>query len=392
MIVTHFKITQCPEDGGTELAARVEEAGRVGRALLHFPGGIPTGGPGNDCRMIDWLRTLCRRVIVTVRADITTPDPVETLLRAGVSTVVVEEATPPEALSRMPRERTIVAIDPDQYPPDADIDVTTRQLMDRMCTLSPWVSGFMLEPRWTGDQIDLIPMDTVRAIRAAAGNLLWARHPDLTADDAPIFDELGIDAIVDGPDLNLYAESFVRLLKFNRGVIPTVVTDSFGQVLRVAWSSPETVFRTVAGGTTEYCDQAGRPDLRGTGVGRLVRANPDVPRTGLLYVVSPESDGAAAPISDFPIRGSEFGLPRLFEIIRGLKERPRPGSYTSFLFEREDRIPRKLNEEIRELLEADTRDEIAWEAADVLFFLFAYLAGTEVPLDDVVAELLGRKQ
>ncbi len=387
MIVTHFKITECPDDKGAELAARIEEAGRVGRALLDFPGGLP----GDECRTIDWLRSVCRRVIVTVRADISSPDPVERLLRAGVSTVVVEDSTPPETLSRMPRDRTILALDPARYPADADMDETVRSILERMRSLSPWVSGFMIEPRWTGDQIDAIPMDTVRAIRAAAGGALWARHPDLTADDAPVFDELGIDAIVDGPDLNLYAESFVRLLKFHRGVMPTVVTDVTGQVLRAAWSSPATIAHTILNGVAEYCDQSGRPDHRGIGVGRLVRANPDVNRTALLYVVAVDADGAA-PLSEFPVRGYEFGLPRLFEIIKGLKERPRPGSYTSFLFEREDRIPRKLNEEVRELLEAGTRDEIAWEAADVLFFLFAYLAGTDVPLDDVVAELLGRKQ
>lgn len=389
MIVTHFTVTECPADGGVELAARIEEAGRVGRALLQFPGGLPAG----DCQTINWLRSLCRRVVVTVRADITTPDPVERLLRAGVSTVVVEESTPPETLSRMPRERTIVALDPTQYPAIEDVEATSRRLMERMHNLAPWVSGFMIEPQWTGDQIDLIPLETVRAIRAAAGNSLWARHPDLTADDAPVFDQLGIDAIVDGPDLNLYAESFVRLLKFTNGVIPTVVTDSFGQILRLTWSSSRTVFKTITSGEAVYCDHLGSPDGRTTGVGRLVRATPDTQRTALHYVIAAAyANGTGTTDSDFAIRGSEFGLPRLFEIIKELKERPRPGSYTSFLFEREDRIPRKLNEEVRELLEANTRDEIAWEAADVLFFLFAYLAGTDVPLDDVVAELLGRKQ
>lgn len=386
MIVTHFRITERVGQADDSLIARIIEAGRVGRALIDFQGGIPE----DDRELINWLRALCRDIIVTVRADITTPDPVERLLRAGVSTVVVEDSTLPEALSRMPRDRTVLALDPMQYPADENLDVTTRRIIDRMNLLSPWVHGFMIEPLWTGDQIDLIPMGTVRAIRQAAG-VLWARHPNLTADDAPVFDELGIDAIVDGPDLNLYAESFVRLIRFTRGVVPTVVTDTFGQVLRVAWSSPETVFQTIRDGSAYFCDQSGVRDRRVTGTGKLVRATPDEPRSSLLYVVVPEKN-TAAPYSDFTARGIEFGLPRLFEIIRGLKERPRPGSYTSFLFEREDRIPRKLNEEVRELLEANTRDEIAWEAADVLFFLFAYLAGSEVPLDDVVSELLGRKQ
>jgi phosphoribosyl-ATP pyrophosphohydrolase len=62
------------------------------------------------------------------------------------------------------------------------------------------------------------------------------------------------------------------------------------------------------------------------------------------------------------------------------------------LFERDDRIPRKLTEELYELLTANTRNEIAWEAADVMYFLLAYLVKKGVSLDEVMSELMGRER
>lgn len=390
MIVSLFRVdpSSFDADAGLRLEPAILEAGRVGMALLDL-----TVQPSGNSAFMTWLKKLCRSVVVSARAGITTPDPLEMLVRAGVTSVVIEEATPFETLSRMPRDRTIVALNPENYRTTDNLAQAADRVVEKMNSLAPWVSGFMIEPDWTSEQVDQLPIESVRRIRQAAGASLWVRHPSLDAQDAPVFDQLRIDAVVNDPDIRLYADSFIRSLNFTDNVIPTVTVDKYGQVLRVAWSSPRTLSDTIISGVTRYCSRSGDVTDLSTGVGGLMRVIPDEQRESLMFVVKPpEPAGTRFSYSSFGPGGREFGLQRLFDIIQGLKERPRPGSYTSFLFEREDRIPRKLNEEVRELLEAGTRDEIAWEAADVLFFLFAYLAGTDVPLDEVVAELMGRKQ
>lgn len=391
MIISLFTVSGStfPDEGSAALALKVAEAGRVGKVLLHFSDGLP-----DNHALLDWLRTLCRYVVVSVRGNITNPDQVESLLRAGITSVVVEESMPLEALSRLPRERAIVAMNPDLYPPYEQLEEQApKYITDRMNSLAPWVSGFIIEPRWTDKQASSMPIQTIRKLRAAAGNILWAKHPILTMENVPIFDALGIDAVIESPDIQMCGDAFVRSMHFADQAVPTVAVDKYGQVLRVAWSSAATLTETIISGGVSYCGRDGTRDDVLTGLGRLLRVLPDDQRSSLMFVVAPfEPAGTTFSYSAFGSGGREFGLHRLFEIIQGLKDRPRPGSYTSFLFEREDRIPRKLNEEVRELLEAGTRDEIAWEAADVLFFLFAYLAGTDVPLEDVVAELMGRKQ
>ena len=78
MIVSFFKIDsrQFDTSEATRLAQSIEEAGRVGRALLFFPEGIP------DSRRSFRLKACVARRNRRARG-ISTPDPVETLVRAG---------------------------------------------------------------------------------------------------------------------------------------------------------------------------------------------------------------------------------------------------------------------------------------------------------------------
>jgi phosphoribosyl-ATP pyrophosphohydrolase len=47
----------------------------------------------------------------------------------------------------------------------------------------------------------------------------------------------------------------------------------------------------------------------------------------------------------------------------------------------------KLLEEAGELGEASDRDDVVWEAADVLYFTAATLAGRGIPVAEVMSEL-----
>jgi phosphoribosyl-AMP cyclohydrolase / phosphoribosyl-ATP pyrophosphohydrolase len=68
---------------------------------------------------------------------------------------------------------------------------------------------------------------------------------------------------------------------------------------------------------------------------------------------------------------------------------PRPGSYTSQL--NDGLLREKIMEEAEEVTRARTRDEVIWEAADVLYFLTVLLAKAGIGYDDVLRELAGRR-
>ena len=63
------------------------------------------------------------------------------------------------------------------------------------------------------------------------------------------------------------------------------------------------------------------------------------------------------------------------------------GSYTKRLFDDDELLRDKLVEEAQELSEAESRQHVAEELADVLYFAMVKAAKAGVSIDDAVAEL-----
>jgi phosphoribosyl-ATP pyrophosphohydrolase/phosphoribosyl-AMP cyclohydrolase/histidinol dehydrogenase len=64
-----------------------------------------------------------------------------------------------------------------------------------------------------------------------------------------------------------------------------------------------------------------------------------------------------------------------------------PGSYTKRLFDDTALLRNKLVEEAQELSEAETKEHVAEELADVLYFAMVRAVSAGVGIDDAVAEL-----
>lgn len=60
-----------------------------------------------------------------------------------------------------------------------------------------------------------------------------------------------------------------------------------------------------------------------------------------------------------------------------------PGSYTQRLFQDSSLLRQKLLEEVQELIEAETADHIAAEAADVIYFLMTRCVQAGVGIADI---------
>ena len=73
--------------------------------------------------------------------------------------------------------------------------------------------------------------------------------------------------------------------------------------------------------------------------------------------------------------------------VRNRLEAPSDGSYTRRLGADPNLLGAKLVEEARELAEADGRDEVIWEAADLFYFATVAMARRGVGLDEVECEL-----
>eukprot|EP01033_Poteriospumella_lacustris_P008657 gene8657-6227_t len=81
------------------------------------------------------------------------------------------------------------------------------------------------------------------------------------------------------------------------------------------------------------------------------------------------------------------GLQHLQQTLLERKQRAPPGSYTKRLFEDRRLLEQKLLEEAQELIEAETPDDIASEASDLMYFLMVRCVQAGVNVRDIEAYL-----
>ena len=349
------------------------------------------------------IREIVKVAACRVGGGIRDEDKARRMLRAGAEKIIIGTAASRDLLSRLPRHRVMAALD------SVDGDVVTRGWTQRtgrtpvemMQILAPYVSGFLSTFVETEGMMGGLPLDRVRELSRATSLPLTVAGGVRSVDEVRALDAQGIDVQV---GMALYTgvmrpyEAFIACVKFARGTVPTAVVDENGQVLQVRASSAASLRQTLETGFAAYA--AGTPDDDGPGPvvdprtpQRLARAFIDCGRSALLFrVAAPGAACHRGTHSCFAGGAKDFNLVRLQEIVAERFRDPRPGSYTAFLFEKDDRIPRKLNEELWELLNARTHDNLVWEAADVMFFLLAWLVKNDVGLDEVVKELRGREK
>ncbi len=86
-------------------------------------------------------------------------------------------------------------------------------------------------------------------------------------------------------------------------------------------------------------------------------------------------------------------LENLFNLARERKKSPVEGSYTNKLLSDKSFSKEKVQEEIKELIEAvENNSNKIHEAADVFYHLIMYLEANNVNIEDVMNELNKRKK
>lgn len=381
---------------GADLMGLAEQLSRVGEiTVVDLDAALGRG----DNEVL--LRRLVRRFPCRVGGGIRDEDKARRMLRAGARKVIIGTAASREFLSRLPRNRVLVAVDALEW--DVVTDGWTRRTgrtpVEVMQILAPHCSGFSCAFVEGEGSMAGLPMEHVRELAAATNLPVTVSGGVRSVAEVRELDRMGVD-VETGTALRLgrftAAEAFVACLDFPSEGVSSVVVDGAGQVLRLECSTCDSLRTSLETGCATFaCNCAEPPADHGDGLAgaRVTRAVASCRRDAVVLTVDTAGNACSRGIySCFGNGGREFGLQRLHEIIATRRQDPRPGSYTSFLFEKDDRIPRKLTEEMYELLTARNRDDIALEAADVMYFLLAYLVKNDVGLDEVVAELAGRER
>jgi phosphoribosyl-AMP cyclohydrolase / phosphoribosyl-ATP pyrophosphohydrolase len=319
-------------------------------------------------------------------------------LDLGARKVILGTAATPEVLSRLPRERAIAALDArhGEVVVEGWRKGTGRGVLERVAELRAHVGGFLVtfverEGRMGGTDLEL-----ARAVVEAAGEgcRVTVAGGVTTADEIRALDAIGADAQV---GMALYtgrldlADAIMAPLATDRpdGLYPTVVVDERGVCLGLVYSSRDSIREAVRRRAGVYQSRSRGLWVKGETSGavqELLRIDLDCDRDSPRFVVRQRGAGFCHE-GTRTCWGEDAGLGRLQRTLARRRDGAPEGSYTARLFADPALLGAKLREEAAELAEAEGREQVVWEAADVLYFALARLAREGIDLAEIEAHL-----
>ncbi|KAF2751109.1 histidine biosynthesis trifunctional protein [Sporormia fimetaria CBS 119925] len=173
------------------------------------------------------------------------------------------------------------------------------------------------------------------------------------------------------------------------GLYTTLVTDERGVALGLVYSSEESVAESLRTGRGVYQSRKRGLWYKGESSGdiqELVSISLDCDSDCLRFVVRQKGRGFCH-LATATCFGEYSGLSKLQQTLQSRKASAPEGSYTARLFNDAQLLRAKILEEATELCDAQTKEEIAFEAADLFYFALTKCISAGVSLEDVERNL-----
>lgn len=213
-----------------------------------------------------------------------------------------------------------------------------------------------------------------------------------------------------------YSTDLLKEVVFDaQGLVPAILQDvNTGQILMMAYMNRESLVKTLESGEAWFYSRS-RKELWHKGetsgdIQEVVEVSLDCDGDALLLKVIPVG-GKACHTGEKScfyrklaerIKGAsnrkevDYGiLDELYHVILDRKVHPKEGSYTCYLWEKgQDKILKKVGEETAEVIigsKNNSREEVIYEASDLLYHLLVLLAWHQIDPHDLMAELAKRR-
>lgn len=173
------------------------------------------------------------------------------------------------------------------------------------------------------------------------------------------------------------------------GLYTTTVVDERGVALGLVYSSKQSISEALKTGTGVYQSRKRGLWYKGQSSGHtqeLISIDFDCDKDCLLFRVRQHGRGFCH-LANMTCWGADSGLSKLERTIKARKTSAPEGSYTARLFNDPKLINAKIREEADELCEAQTKEDIAAEAADLFYFALTRCIAAGVSLSDVEKSL-----
>lgn len=240
-------------------------------------------------------------------------------------------------------------------------------------------------------------MESCRALRQAVSCRLVVAGGVNSVEQIAQLEKLGCDVQL---GMALYTgavslkDAFISCLNFEKagGLIPVIAQSPAGEVLMLGYANKEAFEKSFeTGRLTFFSRTKQRLWTKGEESHHyldLIKVRADCDRDTVLATVFP--NGGVCHTGSYTCFTSEpdakSNLERLYATIAQRFANPRPGSYTATLDAK--RVREKIMEEAEELTdEAETHDDVVWEAADLIYFVSVLMYKEGVTWQDIYNEL-----
>ncbi|VDC07296.1 unnamed protein product [Peniophora sp. CBMAI 1063] len=305
------------------------------------------------------------------------------MLDRGAQKLVVPLAWALELVGSIPPERLILLLDAASISAvsekvRAGISGVLLRAPSLDADLVAQVSSFFLDSTFyiyaTSDELPTL--SALRAVRAAGATpVLRSSHLILsatsTASQLSVADAFLAPLISDRPD----------------GLFPTVVSSytQSGRTLGLVYSSRESIAESIATGKGVYQSRKHGLWRKGETSGatqEIVSIRIDCDADALEFSVVQRGAGFCH-LPQPSCFGQVDGFAKLEATLQARLESAPEGSYTHRLFNDPDLLRAKIMEEADELCTAQTREEVAFEAADLFYFVLTRCIAAGVSLTDI---------
>jgi phosphoribosyl-ATP pyrophosphohydrolase/phosphoribosyl-AMP cyclohydrolase len=386
-----------------ELAAKFDRYGEV--AVIDLDAAM---GKGSNFEMI---KPLLRKAECRLGGGIRTPEQAQELVSLGARKIIVGSSAFRDAsgkfgvnipfleamAKKIGRERLIVAVDArggeivvDGWKTPAGLD-----LFEAAKAVEPFAGELLftcVEREGTMTGIDLGPVRKLREtvscqITVAGGVSTLAEIEEIAAIGCDV--QLGMALYTGKVHL---ADAFVVSLNWKKeqtSFLPLIVQAPGGQVLMTGVTDKAALGETFKRGNVCFHSRTrNKLWMKGENSGnvlQLIRLRADCDRDALLATAQPAGPVCHTGAWSCFATNRDYSWQWLQDIIAERFRNPAPGSYTATL---DDELVReKVRGEAKELCEAKTRDEIVWEAADLLYFSTVLMTRAGVSVQEILDEL-----
>ncbi|KAK6520211.1 trifunctional histidinol dehydrogenase [Arthrobotrys conoides] len=169
----------------------------------------------------------------------------------------------------------------------------------------------------------------------------------------------------------------------------TLVVDEQGVALGLVYSSPESISESLRTGSGVYQSRQRGLWYKGATSGaiqELIRIDMDCDADCLRFTVKQKGKGFCH-LDTRTCFGSSTGLGALQATLQSRFESAPEGSYTARLFNDPTLLRAKIMEEAEELCDAKTKEDVAWEAADLIYFALTKCVSAGVSIADIEKNL-----